>query len=258
MNASPSLGRALGGIWRLTIRQFLRPAHWLTVAGMAAALGLLFGAKLSHANGSPGDLYLRWISGANQFYVTFLVPIIAFISGAGAMRDELKPGSVDYLFTRPIRRWVFLGLKYLVQLACVQADYLVALGVLIGLGLGRGVPGVWAAVPLLVLAQFLMIAVFTAFGFLCGVLTSRYIVIGLAYAFVVEAGIGRIPTELNRLSMTHDVRTMLDALRIAPVAAGPGALATAGTVLAVSAVMVAAAAAIFSLKELAGAKPSDA
>ena len=254
MNLSPSPGRTLGGIWRLTIRQFLRPAHWLTVAGIVAVLALLSIPTLAHPNGDSPHHYVRWIT---SFYLTFLIPIIAFISGAGAIRDDLKPGSVDYIFTRPVRRWTFIGLKYLVQLVCVQADYLVALGVLIGIGVFRDVPGLPPAVPVLLLAQVLMTAVFTAFGFLCGILTSRYIVIGLLYAFIVEAGIGRIPTELNRLSMTHDVRTMLDTVAGAPASQGQGALLVAGTLVAMSAVMVAAAAVIFSFKELAGAKPSD-
>jgi len=257
MNSSPSPWRALGGIWRLTIRPFLRPAHWLTVAAMVAILALLSIPTLMHAGGDPRQLHLRWLTHLDNFYLTFLIPIIAFISGAGALRDDLKPGSVDYLFTRPVRRWTYVWLKYLAQLACIQGGYLLALGVLIGLGMSRHVPGLLPAVPLLLLAQVLMTAVFTAFGFLCAILTSRYIVIGLFYAFIVEVGIGRIPTELNRLSMTHDVRAMLEGLGSAPTLPGPGALVVTGTLLGMSAIMVAATAVIFSFKELAGGKPSD-
>src|SRR5436305_792065 len=53
---------------------------------------------------------------------------------------------------------------------------------------------------------------FGGFGFLGGFLTSRYIIIGLAYGVVIEVGVGQIPTQLSKLSMTHQVQGMLQSL----------------------------------------------
>ena len=253
---SRRFGRAWGGVWRLTLARFLTAGHWLAVAGALTALGLVAFGFLTAGNGPP--LYLGWAVG---FYFTFLVPVMSFLTAAGAMRDEMRPATVDYVLTRPVPRPAFVIFKYGAHQAGTQVDFLLAFGVVLGAGLLRHAPGLMAAAPLLLLAQILEVAAFSALGFLCGTLTSRYVVIGLIYASVVEAGIGQIPTELNRLSMTHLVKAMLQPLVVHArskftfgIEALPpsGILATTGLLLAFSAVMLALAAAVFTRRELTG------
>lgn len=253
---SPRLGRAWGGVWRLTLARFLTPGHWLAVAGALMALGLISFGFLAAGNGPP--LYLGWAIG---FYFTFLVPVMSFLTAAGAMRDEMRPGTIDYVLTRPVPRPAFVIFKYWAHQAGTQADFLLAFGVVLGAGLIRHAPGLVAAAPLLLLAQVLQVAAFSALGFLCGALTSRYVVIGLTYGAIVEAGVGQIPTELNRLSMTHLVKAMLQPLvahahskfTFGIEALSPaGILTPIGLLLAFSAVMLALAAVVFTRRELTG------
>jgi len=56
------------------------------------------------------------VSWAETFVLMTVLPILAFEAGARAVREDLKPGAVDYLITRPIPRWAYVIFKYVGQL----------------------------------------------------------------------------------------------------------------------------------------------
>ena len=251
---APNLRNAFGGIWRLTFRRFLAPSQWTIPAILLGVLVLIAFATVREGN---AQLYFRWTS---QFYLTFLVPILAFLSGAGAIRDEMKPATVDYVLTRPVRRPVFVAFKFLSHLACLQVGFLLALGAVLAVGVYRHIPSLFAALPWLLLGQAVAVTAFSALGLLCGALTSRYLVVGLFYAGIVESAIGRVPTQLNRLSMTHQLRALLE--QVLPgfnpaLLPAQSPLAIVGLLLIFSAIMVAAAALYFAFQELAGARTNE-
>jgi len=251
----PDAWHAFAGVWRLTFRRWLAPTRWAVTGGLLVALAVPTFAILRDAD---PKFFSQWTTG---FYLTLLVPVFAFLSGGGAMRDEMKPEAVDFLFTRPMRRSAFVGFKFIAHLACVQLDFLCALLVLVALGVYRHVPIALASLPWLLLGQVCAVTAFVAFGFLCAVLTARHLVVGLIYAGVVEVAVGNIPTQLNRLAMTHQVRTLLHPMLAwtNSTLKADQSLASGITVLLVfSAAAVGAAAVIFAQRELAGARPSDA
>jgi len=252
--AEPSLRNAFGGIWRLTFRRFLVPSQWTAPAILLAVLVLIAFATVRDGN---ERLFFRWTSG---FYLTFLVPILAFLSGAGAIRDEMKPATVDYILTRPVRRPAFVVFKFLSHLACLQVGFLLALGAVLAVGGYRHIPSLFAALPWLLLGQAVAVTAFAAFGLLCGAITSRYLVLGLSYAGIVESAIGRVPTQLNRLSMTHQLRALLEQVLpgVNPaLPPGQSPLAIVGLLLVFSAAMLAVAALYFAFQELAGARTNE-
>jgi ABC-2 type transport system permease protein len=246
---APNRWNALGGIWRLTFRKFLQPTHGLALAGMLVVLIVISIPSWPHKNSPPGE-YLSWLV---NFYLLFLTPVLSFITAGGVMRDEMKGQTVDYVFTRPVRRPWFLLCKYASHVACSQIDFLIALLVMLTVGTLRQAPEMWAQFPLLLLGQVLAIAVFSAFGFLCAVVTSRYVIVGLIYGSAIELGLGQIPTQLSRLSMTHHLRVMLEPA-LSPLAAFSGSTVatTVGVLVVVSALLLALAAGIFSRLELSG------
>jgi ABC-2 type transport system permease protein len=239
---APNGRHAFGGVWRLTVRRHFLPGRWaMLLIGLAVLAVLCFAA--SHRSSAPH--YLDW---AGVFYVTFLVPALAFIGAAGAMRDEMKAGTVDYVFTRPIDRRAFVAGKFVAHTVCEQLDFLLALAVVVTVGVARGLPIPPTAIAGLLLGQALLVTAFSALGFLAGALTTRYIILGLAYAGIIEVGLGQIPTQISRLSLTRQVR---DVLAPAGDAASLGAtLGTAGTLLLFTAIALAAAAALFHHREL--------
>lgn len=253
---APNAKHAFGGIWRLTARRFLAPRQLLPLPFVLAILATLAGAVVRDGN---AKVFHSW---STEFYLAFLIPVLAFLSGGGAFRDELKAGAVDYILTRPIRRPMFIVFKFLAHQACFQLLCLTGLAVVAGVGAFRHIADVGSTIPALLLGQVLLIAAFSALGFLCAVATSRYLVAGLFYGVVIEAGFGNTPIQINRLSMTHQVRDLVYRLTATtpPMPSDPqhAAWVTIAIVLAFAAVLVAVAAAVFSFQELAGARPTDA
>ena len=246
---APNLTHALGGIWHLTYRRFLTPAALLQTAGTCALLGVLAWEMVGQGDARG---FSQWMS---SLYCSSVLPILAFLFGAGAIRDEMKPSAVDYTLTRPVPRPAFVTFKFLSHLACLQVIYLGALAVLLGVGAVQQIPGLADAWPRLWLAQTLTITAFLSFGYLCGALTSRYIVIGLIWGGVIEVGLGRIPLQVGRLSMTHQVRALLEpVLRDVrgDELAGQSALGVTAGLLCASLVMLGLAVTLFSRRELTG------
>jgi ABC-type transport system involved in multi-copper enzyme maturation permease subunit len=258
----PNAAHAFGGIWRLAARRFFTPGYWLTLFGMLLALVVLSIPALPN-RASALNAFLPW---AGLFYVAFIVPLLAYIFGAGAIRDDLSPGTTDYVLTRPISRAAFATFRFIAQLICAQIDFLFGLLVVLGIGVFHGVPGFWPSVPLLLLAQMIAVVTFSAFGFFVGLLTSRYVIVGLLYVGVVEVGIGNVPTQLNQISL---VRQILGIMRPfladqAGVLTRAAQTSTASTptivfaLLAFSAALIALSALLFSLREFAGSAARDA
>ncbi|PTX91018.1 ABC transporter permease subunit [Opitutus sp. ER46] len=251
----PSLGRAFLGVCRLTVPRFFTPTHLLALVGALVLVGFIAYAMLG-SNGGAHD-YVGWLV---QVYFTFLVPVVAFLTGGGVIRDEMKPGTVDYVLTRPVPRPAFVGFKYVAHVLGTQIQFLLALGVLFAVGTWRHAEGLTAALPLLLLAQVLVVFAFTAFGFLCGAIVGRFVVIGVIYGAIVEIGVGHIPTQINRLSMTQQVKSMLQPViptaEAANIASAASPLLTTAALLGFALVTLAAAATLFHLRELSRANES--
>jgi hypothetical protein len=244
---APSPWRALGGLWFLQSRMFLNARYWLRTLGLLALLGVLAAYTTDPSN------FCDWLSG---FYLQCLT--------AGAIRDDLQPGVGDYLFTRPIRRPVYLGLRYLTKTAALQIEFLLALGALTAIGVYKDAPALLPLLPSLLVAQALMLGVFGAFGLLAAILTRRYALLGLAYGALVEAGLGSVPTTLNQLSMTHQIARLL-APSLADPRAGNAlaffvsrpAWAAFGIVATATFGALALAAVVFSQQERSGGAPEN-
>jgi hypothetical protein len=215
---APNQWRAFGGVWRLPAWQFLSRNHLLTIAGMTALLGF-FAWRVSAT--APVGGYLKWVG---EFFLTIAVPVLGFLSGAGAMVDQTKASATDYVFTRPVRRWAFVVFKYLAHLLCTQLTWLPAFGAVVFIASVRSADN-----------------------------------LAPAYAAIVEAGVGNIPAPLSGLSITRQVRELLQ-----PVMDGAHASVSmsdaVGTVALIGvfcAAFVGVAAALFSLRELSGARGKE-
>lgn len=252
----PNAAHAFGGIWRFTARRFFTPGYWLMLAGLLGLLGIFsLPAAPTHAAAAYG--FIPWTGG---FYVGFLLPVFVFISVASAIRDDFGAGTVDYVFTRPVRRPMFVVFRYLSLMVCTQIDFLFAFALITGLGSFHGVPDFAAALPTLLFGQMIAVMLFSAFGFMAGALTSRYIILGLVYAGLVEVGLGNVPTQINQISLVRQVLGILRPIlgenhgaltRLAATATmdTPGIVAL---LFVVSIAFVGISALVFSFREFAG------
>lgn len=248
---APSLIRAFGGIWRLTYPEFFRARRVLVLGGLSVVLYLL---TVQNVRLEGAGQFLDW---ATDFYLRVLVPIVALLSAAGAIRDDMGSVSVDYTLTRPVRRPVFVTLRYVSQMVCLQASGLVPFAALVLAGHARDVSGLGGLATSILAAQMLAIAGFSSLGFFLGALTARYFPLAIAYGLIVEVGVGNIPTQVSRLSMTHHVLALQDAL-LSPATAGVATAASACGAIALFVVLaLGGAVAVFSLREFTGAGTAE-
>ena len=246
----PSPSRAFGGVWRLTWRRFCTPAQALMFLGSVAVLGLLSTIAVRYGRGTD---FLLWTA---EFYLGISVPVMSFLSGASAIRDEMKSSTADYVLTRPVRRFHLVVFRYLSHVACSQLFYFALLGGLMALAAVLHVPDVFNHTPQILLAQVLAVLCYNGLGFLLGVLSERYLVLGIIYAGTVELAVGRIPTQLNHLSMLHQLSSLLPFLNsngVGLITTVPSPVSVTLSLLGYTAVCVTLCGVVFSHRELVGA-----
>jgi len=187
-----------------------------------------------------------------DFYFFVILPL-GCIRGAGALiRDELQANTLNFLTTRPLHRHELLLLKFLAQTAWQQIVFLAETLVLFAVGWMHSIPDLGALLPLFLATQFLAVFAWNALGLLFGLLTRRYLALALLYGAVVELGIGRIPTNINTLSlMRHQTSLLMHNTALEGVYewAGKGPVFSVGALLVATILYVAAAAALFTFRE---------
>lgn len=140
----------------------------------------------------------------------FIVLPLSCVRGCGAlMRDELLADTLGFLVTRPVSRARLLIVKYISQLGWLQILLLTETLLIFAAGWVRQIPGLGGLLPLFLAAQLLAVAAWSALGTLLGQFTNRYMAIGLVYGAIVEMGIGRIPTNINVISVMRHLKTLL-------------------------------------------------
>ena len=139
-----------------------------------------------------------------DFYFFIVLPLNCVRLCGGLIRDELQTNTLSFLTTRPLGRARLLILKYLAQTAFLQITLL-----LFTAGQLRGMPSLGALLPLFLAAQFLAVFAWSGLGIFLGQITQRYVAMAIVYGAIVEMGIGRIPTNINTLSLTKHLKTLL-------------------------------------------------
>jgi ABC-type transport system involved in multi-copper enzyme maturation permease subunit len=193
--------------------------------------------------------FYRWLV---DFYFLLVLPLYGLSVCGSMIRDELQSDTLGFLTTRLVGRARLFLIKYLCQMTWLQA---MAAGhglLLFGVGFARSVPGVASMIGLFFGAQVLAVLAWGALSALLGLITRRYMVLGIVYGFVVEMGIGRIPTNINTLSLTRHLQALLghNALLNELYEWAPqSAWFSVGMVLLATGVFLGAGAALFTFRE---------
>jgi hypothetical protein len=144
-----------------------------------------------------------------EFYFFIILPLTCVRQCGPLIRDELQADTLGFLVTRPVGRARLLIVKYISQVAWLQMVLLLETLLLFAAGAARQVPSLGALLPLVLGAQILVVPAWSALGLLLGQLTTRYMATALLYGAIVEMGIGRIPTNINTLSIIRHLQTLL-------------------------------------------------
>jgi hypothetical protein len=198
---------------------------------------------------SRTEPFYHWLV---DFYFFLLLPLQCVKGGGGLIRDELQADTLGFLVTRPLSRARLLVLKYLTQTAWLQLLLLVETLLLFIAGGLRQIPALGALLPLFLAAQFLAVLAWSALGVFFGQVTKRYMALALLYGFIVEMGIGRIPTNINSLSLMRHLKTLLSpnpALQALYDWTSKGLVLSVGALALATALFVALAALLFTFKE---------
>jgi hypothetical protein len=169
--------------------------------------------KLLEAERRPHQLlwtrtgaFYHWLI---DFYFFVILPLKCVKGCGGLIRDELQADTLGFLLTRPLSRARLLVLKYLAQTAWLQLLLLLQTALVFATGWLRQVPDLASLFPLFLAAQLLAVPAWAALGAFLGQISQRYFAMALVYGFIVEMGIGRIPTNINTLSLLRHLKSLL-------------------------------------------------
>jgi ABC-type transport system involved in multi-copper enzyme maturation permease subunit len=187
-----------------------------------------------------------------NFYFFLILPLTC-VRGCGPLiRDELQADTLGFLITRPVSRARLLMLKYASQVAWLEILLLLETLLLFAAGAAREVPALGTLLPLVLGVQMLAVPAWSALGLFLGQVTTRYMAAALLHGAIVEMGIGRIPTNINILSIVRHLQTLLsqNAAVYALYAWPSGKVATAvGALLVAPVIFLGIATLLFSVIE---------
>ncbi|MGN6555473.1 MAG: ABC transporter permease [Verrucomicrobiota bacterium] len=150
--------------------------------------------------------FYHWLT---DFYFFIILPLSCVQLCGGVIRNELQTDTLGFLTTRPVSRARLVILKYLAQTAWLQILLCIETLLLFAAGSLRNIPAIGTLLPLLLATQILAVFAWSALGLFFGQLSNRYIALALVYGAIVELGIGRIPTNINTLSIMRHLKTLL-------------------------------------------------
>lgn len=232
LNLSQALGRSL-------LTSYLLP--------LLGVFGVTFALALEPTRAS----FEGWLI---DLFLLMALPIIALSVSGGLLRDEIKDGTMEYLWTRPTSRLRLLLCFYIAAVLKTLA-YALALALSIyAAGILKGCHVDLALLPSLFLAIIFSALTFSAGGLLLATWSGKYMIIGITYGVLVESGLGRIPTNLSRFSVRHSIETIVQLDGFSGLATTVSSL---GVCLLLAVVCLGGAGLIFSMKDYALGEEKD-
>lgn len=180
-----------------------------TLAKLAQSAALILGIPAMMLLVLPtGDAkpFLNWIV---NFHLLLVVPLTCLTTFGPLIRDELQSDTLGFIVTRPIRRHTLYLLKYLCTMVWTQCMMILAGLAFLGVAFLKDLSISGSAVPLFFLSQSIAVLAFGAVGGLLGLLSKKYMIIGVLYGFVVEVGFAGIPTNIHTLAISHHLTAIL-------------------------------------------------
>ncbi|MBC2607447.1 ABC transporter permease subunit [Pelagicoccus albus] len=205
-NAKASFG-AIRGLVFIKIRELTTPFA-LARSGAVFGIALVLLGLLAWGSDDFSERYLGLIRGV--FALTFL-PIFCLTKGGETLRSEMKDGTIEYLWTRPVGKVeLFFGFYLSSLLGCFAIIYPALLGISL-VGLIQGAIGV-SSLLLLWVTVTAVVASFAAISGAISSFTSKFVVFGIFYYSFVELGLGAIPNGVQRLAISYHAEQLLYGL----------------------------------------------
>lgn len=144
-------------------------------------------------------------------YLPLLLPLIGLFYAGGVLKDEEDAGTLPYLLTRPIPRWLLPTAKwsagFLVGAAAVAAGILGTFLLLFGLTSAGSITFLTAPLALSLLSLMVYGTLFTTMA----ILVDRPYLVGIAFTIGWEAIVGNLVPWVQNLTVSFHVLNLLDA-----------------------------------------------
>ena len=221
-------GTVIGTITSITWRAMVGRRRALILLALPLVLILL--AIALRFTGVADLQSSRGVLGA--FALGTLVPLLGLIIGTGVIAPEIDDGSIVYLLSKPVSRFLLVITKLAVAIACITL--FAAIPTLVaGLIMSRGDGGVAVAYGVGALVGG---AVYCAVFLLLGVITRHAVVVGLLYALLWESLIGGYVPGARTLSVQQWAVSVTSAVADDGVIKADVRLGVAVTLLIVTAI----------------------
>ena len=191
----------------LTFRALLNRRRTLLLGLLGALLVLV---AVVFRLGSPDAAAATSFTGRlmADFGLAVLLPLVTVIVGTAAVGSELDDGTIVYLLAKPVPRWLIVLVKFVV--AWVVSSLLVAVPILVGGLVGAGGdPAIGIGYAM---ASVVGALEYTAVFLALSLVTSRALVVGLAYVVIWEGVVAGLFAGTRILSVRQHALAVGDAL----------------------------------------------
>lgn len=202
-----SLSGVIRALVLLRVRTLLRPKLMLRFVAICLGLCAITAVVIQVSNNQLRD-FTEW---SVELFLLRIVPLLCLVTGGGALRNEIRAFTVEYLWTRPARKSHLAIGAYAGAVVVVFVQVLVFTVLIHLVGAVLGVSGVWTQLPLTLLASLGAVLAFCAIAVALGAFTGKYMVFGLIYGVAVEIGLSDLPTRLNQLAVTRHLQSILQS-----------------------------------------------
>ena len=171
--------KALGPLVRVTLQSLLGRRRVLLML-LLVALPVLVGLAIRLGGGradAPAIL--------DTLVIRTVLPLVALVIGSAALGSEIEDGTVVYLLVKPVPRWIVALAKIAVAVG-VTLVLTVPPMLVTGLLIGTAAGGSLGASLAFVLAAIAGGAAYASVFATLGALTTRALVVGLAYTLLWE------------------------------------------------------------------------
>jgi ABC-2 type transport system permease protein len=203
-----------GFIFWLTLRQLVFRKSSLVLLLLAAipiGIAIIFDVG-NNGETDPEEFTVKvlcvWLA------VTTVLPLTAVLFGTSVLGDELEDGTIIYLLTKPIDRWLILLPKVLAAWLLTTALVVVSIVVSILIVLGGG-DGGQIMLGFSVAAAIGALAYAVVFALL-SIVTSRALIAGLIFVLIWEGAVTGIFPGIRYLSIRHYTLGLADWMTNVP------------------------------------------
>ena len=189
--------RAFQSIFANTLRQLLgrrRSFGLLALSLLPAVIQLIVGIQ-----GSEQDALDTYLEGSLPTFIAFTVPIVTIVLAASALGDERRGDTLPFLVLRPVPRTLIAAAKTAATwVAALAIGGLGAVATAAALG---ATTGVWDQVIPALGGTAVGALVYAGLFVPLGYVTSRAVVVGLAFLIIFEIVIASAVESLTTLSL---------------------------------------------------------